>query len=55
MSTATKTAALRLTTAALAGAVTADVDRHVAAQDWPRIASADPEDQWRAMQAMLGA
>ena len=39
MSTATKTAALRLTTAALAGAVTADVDRHVAAQDWPRIAS----------------
>jgi tRNA dimethylallyltransferase len=23
--------------------------------DWPRIASADPDDQWRALQAMLGA
>ena len=23
--------------------------------DWPRIASADPADQWRALQAMLGA
>jgi tRNA dimethylallyltransferase len=23
--------------------------------DWPRIASADPEDQWRTLQAMFGA
>jgi tRNA dimethylallyltransferase len=23
--------------------------------DWPRITSADPEGQWRALQAMLGA